>query len=137
MKSITSLLDDVRYGIAFGLLTVACLFSGLAWIVSLPAPLSDVEPLINLLGFSQLISSVLVFVLLLERLARQAASKETLSEASVKPEPSPEAMLEEAEDEEGEPDDEDAKEEQKSKEAGAAELIRRIRRRPPKVDESE
>ena len=137
MKSIASLLDDLRYGIAFGLLTVACLLSGLAWIVSLPAQLSDVEPLINLLGFSQLISSVLVFVLLLERLARQAASKETLSEASVEPEPSPEAMLEEAEDEEGEPDDEEAKEEPKSKEVETGELIRRIRRRPPKVDESE
>ena len=124
-KPHVSLWESVTDAVTIAVLLFGCLLSGLVCLVTLPSHLSEVEPLLAFLGFSQLINFAFLFGCLQEFKDLKAAAGGTSSKSPSEHQPSAEILSEEEEEEQVTPP-----------EVEAAQFIRKARQRP-RVDESE
>ena len=110
--------------VSIGIIVFGGLLSGVACLICLPSHLSEIRPALVMLGFSQIIIFLFLFDLVCARF-NEGESAQATSDAALDPETSPEELPEEAEERNDPPEER------------AQEMLRRIRRKPPKVDESE
>ena len=118
--------ESVTDALTIASLVFGCLLSGLVCLVTLPSHLSEIEPMLALLGISQLINFAFLFGCLQEFKDLKAAAGGTSSRSPSQHESSSEMLPEEEEEEQVTPP-----------EVQAEEFLRKAQQRRRRVDESE